>query len=425
MAEALDIAVIGGGWAGLATAVTLAEAGRTVTLFEAARQLGGRARRVDWHGLAIDNGQHLMAGAYRETLALMARLGTLPLLERRRLDLQAPDFRLSLPRLPAPLHLATGLLGAHGLSAKDKIQAVRFMNALKRARFRLPLDIPAAELLAAHGQTANLASRLWEPICVAALNTPLALASGQVFCNVLRDSLAGPRTASDMLFNRADMGRLLPDAAARFLADHGSHVRLASKVEAIRHEAGPFMLVGTDMVADQVVVATHPARVPSLLGGLAGTETIVEQVGQFNWQPILTFWLRFAASVHLPYPMIALGPGTAPWAFERGDIGSGLISIVASAEGPHLDVPAERLLEDWLDRLAAALGPLPPLIASKSIVEKRATYACTPNLARPDNATPVNGLYLAGDYTTGDYPATLEGAVQSGVKCARMILERT
>ena len=124
-----------------------------------------------------------------------------------------------------------------------------------------------------------------------------------------------------------------------------------------------------------------------------------------------------------PFPLLALSDGHAPWAFERNDLAPGLVAIVMSADGPHLTWPVERLRDDYLALLARALGPLPALRDWKIITEKRATWTCTPNLPRPDNATPLPGLYLAGDYTRGDYPATLEGAVVSGIKCARLILK--
>lgn len=425
MAGALKpaVAIVGGGWAGLAAAVELTDAGFPVTLYEAARQLGGRARSVDWDGLRIDNGQHLLAGAYDQTLALMRRLGTLPLLERRRLDLRGPGFRLVLPRLPAPWHLAAGLLIGQGLSLADKLAAVRFMRSLQGQRFRLPADRPVAELLAAHRQPAGLIERLWQPICLAALNTPVALASGQVFCNVLRDSLAGTRSASDMLFCRADIGRLVPEAARERILAGGGCVRLSSRVEGVAFDDGSYRLSGTDLPADRVIIATHPARVPDLVAGLPEMGAITERLRRFTWQPILTTWLRFADPVRLPYPMLALGPGSAPWAFERGDIAPGLVAIVASADGPHLRQPPEQLRDAWLAALTGMIGPLPRLLAWKTIVEKRATFSCVANLDRPDSRTPLRGLYLAGDYTAGDYPATLEGAVRSGVECARLIQE--
>ncbi|MDP2788217.1 MAG: hydroxysqualene dehydroxylase HpnE [Pseudomonadota bacterium] len=426
------VAIVGGGWAGIACAVELAEQGVPVTLFEAARQLGGRARRVDWFvtnapPLAIDNGQHLMIGAYRETRRLLARLGAADKLERRPLQLIVPGFRLRLPTLPAPLHLAVGLLSARGLNLREKFAAARFMRHLQALHFKLPADLPAGELLDRQRQPANLVARLWAPICIAALNTPLECASAQVFCNVLRNSLAGARADSDLLMNRTDLGSLLADPALAYLARHQSEAKLACKIDAlVRHENG-FHLDGPDIAAATVVLATHPARLPALLAGLPELAGIVAQVSSYSWQPILTLWLRFATPPTFPFPMLGLGDGQAPWAFERNDIAPGVVAIVMSAEGPHLQLSPEALRDDYLRLLARQLGPLPALLNWKTIVEKRATYACIPDMQRPGNRTPLNGLYLAGDYTaaadpTNTYPATLEGAVRSGVECARLIL---
>jgi squalene-associated FAD-dependent desaturase len=421
------VAIVGGGWAGIACAVELADHGVPVTLFEAARQLGGRARRVDWDGLEIDNGQHLMVGAYRETQRLLGRLGTSKYLERRRLDLRVPGFRLTLPALPAPLHLATGLLAAKGLSAREKWAAARFMRHLQNLGFKLPTDIAASDLLSQQQQPSNLVARLWAPICIAALNTPLEMASAQVFCNVLRDSLAGSRANSDLLMNRTDLSTLLADAALTYLAEHGSTVLPACKVDALARQNAGFELVGSDITTSKVVIAIHPARLPSLLAGMPELADVVEQVSQFTWQPILTLWLRFASPPVFPFPMLGLGDSQAPWAFERNDIAPGVVAMVMSADGPHLFLSPEALCDSYVRILARELGPLPVLMNWKTIVEKRATYACVPNMQRPGNRTPVSGLYLAGDYTAGPdlteaYPATLEGAVRSGVECARLIL---
>lgn len=414
-----EVAIVGGGWSGIACAVELAAAGHSVSIYEAAKQLGGRGRGVDWNGLRIDNGQHLMIGAYGATLSLLQRLGTHHLLERRPLQLQVPGFRLRLPKLPAPLHLALGLLTAQGLSWRDKLAAVRFMEALKARRFHLAEDGPVLALLQAYRQPASLIQRLWGPICVAALNTPVETASARVFCHVLRDSLAGSREDSDLLFNRADFGALIP---ADRVAGQGVAVHLGCKVTGITREGSSFHLAGPQIRAEQVVIAVHPARLPGLLADLPALAETAARVAAYAWEPILTLWLRFAAAPTLPFPMLGLGDGQAPWVFERNDITPGLVAIVMSADGPHLALPAEQLRDDYLDLLARALGPLPALLDWKIITEKRATWRCGPGLFRPENTTALSGLFLAGDYTAGDYPATLEGAVRSGVNSARLII---
>jgi len=421
------VAIVGGGWAGIACAIALADHGTPVTLYEAARQLGGRARSVDWDGLAIDNGQHLMIGAYRETRWLLRRLGTSGMLEQRPLTLIMPGFRLQLPQLPKPLHLGFGLLTARGLSLREKLAAIHFMRHLQAIEFRLPVDLPVDALLREQRQPDNLIERLWAPLCIAALNTPTAHASAQVFCNVLHDSLAGTRSDSDLLINRADLSKLVPTAALRFLEQHRSHVRLASKVDSISRLERGFLLNGPGTRAERVVLATHPTRLPALLAGMPEMTRTLSQIGLYTWQPILTLWLRFERSLPFHFPMLGLGDRHAPWAFERNDIASGMVSLVMSAQGPHLHWPHDKLLAEYLNLLARTFGDLPRLLAWKVIVEKRATYTCEPDQFRPNNVTPISGLYLAGDFTAGSastntYPATLEGAVRSGVECARLII---
>ena len=418
------IAIVGGGWAGLACGMELAAAGRAASVFESARQVGGRARGFDWKGLRLDNGQHLLVGAYRETLRLMRLLRTDHLLERRPLELQLPGFRMRLPQLPEPLHLAIGLLRAQGLSLKDKYAAVRFIEALRTNHFRLSEDLAVERFLHEHRQSVQLVDRLWAPICIAALNTPLEHASAQTFCNVLRDSLMGPRADSDLLMNRVALGRLFAETAVDYIQALGGEVRTATKVQRIRREADGLRLDGPDEDFDHVVVATHPSRVPALLAELPGSSTLAGRLSKLRWQPILTLWLRFRHPVACPFPMFGLGGGHAPWAFERDDVTPGLVAIVVSSEGPHLSKPHTLLRDEYLHLLAQVVGPLPPLLDWICIVEKRATFACTPNLDRPGNDTGLPGLFLAGDYTAGPYPATLEGAVRSGVECARLILEQ-
>ena len=250
--SALRIAVIGAGWAGCAAAVELSRHGRMVDVYEAARHPGGRARalhreRDDWEG-GLDNGQHILLGAYRESLRLMRVVGVDPERALLRLPLQMPypegtggmDFHC--PRLPAPFHLLTGLLRTNGLSWADKMALVRFSTAARWIDWRLTGDRSVTDLLAQFDQTERAIALLWRPLCLAALNTPPERASAQVFLNVLRDSLGARRAASDMLLPRIDLGSLFPNPALTFVARHGGHVHLGCRVRRIEAIAGGFML---------------------------------------------------------------------------------------------------------------------------------------------------------------------------------------
>jgi squalene-associated FAD-dependent desaturase len=426
----MKVAVIGAGYAGLAAAVELAAHGIPVTVFEAAKQLGGRARRVDYRGLALDNGQHIFLGAYRETLRLMRLAGADPaaLLLRLPLQLAIPGrFSLQAAQLPAPLHLALGLITARGLSWGERLSAVRFMRTMRRQNFRLPEDTSAAEMLEQHGQTGNLRLYLWEPLCVASLNTPLASSSAQIFLNVLRDGLAGSRADSDMLLPLADLTRLFPQHAATFVERHGGRVMISQAVSSIRADAGGFSLETRQGTArfDRVICAVPPQRLAALTANLPELTGATAQTARFGYQPIYTVFLRYPGETRLPRPMIGLCGGVTQWVFDHGQMNreTGLMCAVISAEGPHQVLGHDELAQQVDVELRAAFPGLPSPLWHKVIAEKRATFACTPSLERPGQATPLPNFFLAGDYTAGDYPSTLEGAVRSGVKCAQLILE--
>jgi hypothetical protein len=224
------VAVIGAGWAGCAAAVELAQAGAQVTLYEAARIAGGRARRIDYQHHALDNGQHILLGAYRDTLRLMRVVGLQPsqLLLRLPLQMRYPSssdgMDLLAARLPAPLHLLIGVLSAKGLSIADKLAIARFASAARWMGWQLNVDYTVSELLDRFDQTDRLTKLMWRPLCIAALNTPPERASAKVFLAVLRDSLGAGRSASDMLLPRVDLSTLFPDAALN--AAHWLHQAL-------------------------------------------------------------------------------------------------------------------------------------------------------------------------------------------------------
>jgi len=436
MAQALSgkarVAIIGAGYAGIAAALELTAAGIPTDLFESSRTLGGRARHVDFDGMAVDNGLHILIGAYRETLRLMRLVGADPqrLLLRLPLTLDYPGaVRLAAPRLPAPLHLVVALLGAGGLEFSEKFAAIRFMQAIKRNQFRLPEDISVAALLAAHRQPPKLRRYLWEPLCLSALNTPAASASAQVFLNVLRDSLAAQRQASDLLLPRVDLTQLLPQPAADFIVAHGGQLHRAAAIKAITHTAAGYTLhgQGAHRTYSHVIVAVAPYHLPPLLAQLPKLSALAQQVAGFAWEPILTCYLAYPPQVRLTMPMQGYVDGMLQWLFDRGQLGGppGLLAAVISAHGRHRELSREALARRLHEEIEVHHPGLPPPLKSLVITEQRATFACTPGLARPGTVTALPGLLLAGDYVASDYPGTLESAVRSGVKAAASILGQT
>jgi len=413
------VAVVGGGWAGLAAAVTLAERGVPVTVFEASRSLGGRARRVSIDGVDLDNGQHVLIGAYRETLRLMRKVGADPdaLLMRFPLELRYADgFHLRAPQLPYPLNLVYALLRAKGLDLAHGLSALRFMASLRACGFRIEPDRSVARLLDDHRQSGTLRTHVWEPLCVSALNTPVDSASAQVFVNVLRDGLTGGRAASDLLIARTDLGRLFPEPAAEYVKAHGGAISLGAPVRRIAHVPGGYRLNDAQLFSG-VVIACGPHQAGPLLVQLPELGDALSRISAFSYEPIVTCYLQYPESVSLPVTMLGFSRGILQWVFDRGRLGGpkGLFAAVISASGAHEELPKEKLVARIEAELKAALGALPAPRWSQVITEKRATFSCSPALKRPGGNTPIPGLLLAGDYVASDYPGTLEAAVRSGI----------
>jgi len=409
----------------MAAAVTLAQHGTKVSVFEAGKTLGGRARQVMLNDTCVDNGQHLLLGAYSETLRLVELVAPASAAWLRRpLQLHTlGGLQLTAPRLPAPLNTLLALLGARGLSVSERFAAIRFMLAQRRAHFKLRQDLPVAQLLAQHAQPAALVDKLWAPLCIAALNTPLATASAQVFLNVLRDSLARRRSDSDLVFPALDLTTLFPLPAADFVRAHGGTVTTGKPVNAIGKTTVGFSVHGDHYT--HLICAVAPQQATRLLAGLEKLDPVRAFINAFKYQPIATVYLQYPAQVTLTKPMLGLSGGLAQWVFDRGMTHHqhGLLAVVISAEGHHRELAPEALAQQVDAELRGALGILPAPRWHKVIVEKRATYSCDASLQRPDQVTALKNFYLAGDYTAGDYPATLEAATRSGVKCAQLIME--
>ncbi|QOL48858.1 hydroxysqualene dehydroxylase HpnE [Massilia litorea] len=440
------VAVVGGGWAGCAAAVELARRGRHVTLFEAARTLGGRARAIELDGRLLDNGQHILLGAYKDTLTLLKRVGVDPARAFLRLPLQmrypagSGGMDFVAPRLPAPWHMIVALVRAGGLAREDKLALARFSTAARWMGWRLDQDVSVSVLLERFGQTARLNRLMWHPLCLAALNTAPERASSNVFLAVLRDSLGAKRAASDMLVPRLELSALFPQAAARYLEAKGGTVHLGAKVDTLEHSAGGWQLqasgqaLGGDWSGrfDAVVLATPAAQSGALLASFPETAGLAAQLGAFEYEPIATCYLQYDRGLRLPLPVCALLDDPeherfGQFVFDRGQLDTdqgGLLAVVISAAGAAAEYRQDslaRAVAAQLDAAFPALGLGSPQW-SRVITEKRATFACTPELARPANATPLPNLVLAGDYTAGDYPATLESAVRSGQAAASAIL---
>lgn len=416
------VAIVGGGWSGLACAIECVHQGLRPTLFEAAPGLGGRARTVRMDGLPLDNGQHIMIGAYTETLSLMRRIGADPdrLLQRLPLTLSFDDgFRLA-ARGSSRASLALAFVRARGLGWPDRLAALRLLRAI-----RTP---PAAQetvsaLLVRTGQTECCLRHLWWPLCISALNTTADRASARAFARVLNDSLMGGHGAADLLLPRADLGALLPEPALFWLRAHGATVKTGTRVRGVQCSEEGFRLECGDgpTVADRIVFATSPHQLPSMLAGLPDMEALAREVSALEYEAINTVHVAFDSTTRLPDAMTGFVDGEPHWVFDRGALGGtpGLLACVVSAARDSREQTEKAVLATLRRQYPQLARPL----WVRTISERRATFRCTPD--RPVLRQPRDDrIALAGDYLIADYPGTLEAAVRSGLAAARRIARR-
>ena len=412
MAGGKRLAVVGGGWAGLAAAIEATRRGHRVTLFEMAPQLGGRSRGVDAAGLALDNGQHILIGAYVETLALLRMVGVEvgEAFVRTPLRVTYPDGTgLQLAAGAPMLAFGGAVLRQRGWRLGERLALLRAATGWALSGFRCDPSLTVAELTV--GLPRAIRDDLIDPLCVAALNTPANEASASVFLRVLKDALFSGPGSADLLLPRVSLSALLPAPAQRWLREAGAVLRSPHRVDSLVADGGGWSLDGECF--DHVVLATTPIEASRLTRDIAPDWS--RTAAALRYEPIVTVYLH-GDGVRLDEPMLALrsdAESPAQFVFDRGRLGGppGLLAFVVSGAQAWVERGMAATSLATIAQAQAALGlRLTPV---QTLTEKRATFRCTPGLRRPAMHIAPN-LHAAGDHVAGPYPATLEGAVRSG-----------
>ncbi|GGH62367.1 amine oxidoreductase [Comamonas phosphati] len=438
----MKVAIIGGGWAGMAAAVQLAQDGHEPSIFEASRHLGGRARALELPGpLQADNGQHILIGAYTESLRLMRAVGVRESdgLLRQPLAMRYADGSgLIFPHLAAPLDALVGIARASGWTLGERLALLARALRWRVQGFRCAPTATVADLC--QGLPRRLLDEFMEPLCVSALNLPAAQACGSVFLRVLQDALFAGSGGSHFLVPRVSLGELFPLPAAQWLQARGQAVHTASRVQQLVPLGRQWSVQPTAAAAepprfDAVLLACPPQEAARLALAAAQDERLPARDGVHyqRWAQtaqalehtaIATVYARTPSRLPSQRPWLALRPAhdrPAQFVFDRGQLHShdpaqqGLMAFVVS----DCRTDRETLQPQVLQQAGEQLGwqDLEPV---QTVIEKRATFACTPSVQRPGMEL-GHGLWACGDYVDGPYPATLEGAVRSGTQAARQL----
>lgn len=440
----VDVAIIGGGLSGLAAAVDLASSGKSVALFERSLKLGGRcySYRDEKTGDIVDNGQHVLIGAYRNTLKYLELIGTRHLLKEQSnlmLPLHHPEKgfgSFSVMPLPRPLHLTAAMLKFNLLSLSDRrrllsvgVELQRWNSAIEEKLSALTVE----QWLDSHQQSAEARRCLWYPISISIMNEPPERASALLFAASLRQAFLGKRSDAAILIPTVGQTELYASGAESLLRRNGAKVIVNAEVAVLEvhgsRATGIRLKNGQRICARSVISAVPHFALPKLLPREIRRQAWVESVGRMLSSPIVSIHLWFdRPSMDVAY--VGLIGRRVQWLFDRrrilaesGKRASSISAVISGAHG-YVDLGKEDLVSITREDL---LGTFPEsgkakLLHAIVIKEKRATFSPTVGVERlrPDPQTSIRNFYLAGDWTRTGLAATIEGAVLSGFRAAEL-----
>jgi squalene-associated FAD-dependent desaturase len=443
--NAPDVAVVGAGFAGLSAASALAEAGARVLVVDARPQLGGRATAFADRetGELVDNGQHVLFGCYRETLAFLRRIGADGHVRRERslavpfVDRTGRRSELRCPPWPSPLHLLAGVLRWDAIPLRDRMTALKMAGPLRAARRTLrerghvgDASVTVSQWLRAHGQSAALIEWLWEPLAVAALNQSIDEAAAAPFVRVLAEMFGPDADASALVLPDRPLHMMYAEPARAYIEGRGGTVCCGTLARIAIDGA---QVAGIDVRGERISASSVVCAVPwfamrSMFGSAAPSELagLIAGASAMISKPIVTVNLWYDRPV-MDEPFVGLPGRAMQWVFDKrfafGSKASHL-SLVSSGADALAGETSETLIARAAAEVAEALpgARTATLLRGTVVREKQATFSLAPGQPRrPATATPVRGLVLAGDWIDTGLPGTIESAVVSGHRAAQVV----
>ena len=445
------VAIIGGGFAGLAAGVELAARGFRVNVFEARPRLGGRAYSFtdDASGEVVDNGQHAMMGCYTHTLAFLDRIGAARKLVRQanlHVEMIHPRHgvgAITASSLPSPLHLLTGIMGYRLLSPAERVRGLlggmRLMAMRRRCDPRLA-QWTVEQAMIALGQSANARLSFWYPVAIATLNESPARAAAAPFAEVLARAFFRSRADSQFVLPKVGLSDLYTDDARAFIEARGGSVTAKTTIVGLSLAEERLNAVelrdGTRVEADACISSVPPRALAGLLPEALRDSARLRVLDEFDSSPIVSTHLWFDRPV-LTSEFVGLLGTTTQWVFNRSKLtangngngnGQQCLSAVISAGRDVVEWDTSRVASRVVDDLRSLVPVARAAQVLRSVVvkEKHATISPTPaaERLRPPAGTAIDNFFLAGDWIDTGLPPTIESAVVSGQRAAQLVADR-
>ncbi len=432
--------VLGAGWAGLSCGVELAEKGFQVTILEQSKRLGGRASsfKDEKTGDTLDNGQHLFMGCYTATIAFLKKIGSLPLLKFQK-DLEvnfanknAEVFTMKCRSLPAPLHLASGILGLKTLSFKEKLSMVKVYRALQHPNGNSPVGKTVEQWLTSLGQSERTRTNFWDLITIATLNEHSAVAEAEPLAVVLKEAFFSTIEKSQIAISTVGLSELCGPKSEEYLKARGGIIQTNTLVTKIAMESAAVKEIvlrdGIALKADLYISALPFYTLKNILDAAQLDGPFFSPIKNLTSSPIFSITLWFDQPI-TDKEFVGLLDTETQWVFNKNKIYSeisqrndGSIACVISGAQKFLETSNEDLLKLCLNELSQCFPDSRDAKLKNWIIQREKNATLSPKVGfskfRLPQKTPFSNFFLCGDWTDTGLPATIESAVLSGVRAA-------